>query len=78
MSSWIEKFRKIVDYKMSLSPIRGEIDDIGIYMDAKEYHDFVNEFKSNIGSSVSLSVYFDVDTVMFMGVKFLVHRIDNI
>ena len=78
MSSWIKKFESIVEYKMSKSPIR-EIDDIDIYMDELEYKEFCNQFKSNIISSTNTSFMdFEIDTVRYMGVKFLIHKVYNL
>ena len=75
MSTWIKKFESIVEYKMSKSPIR-EIDDIDIYMDELEYKEFCNQFKSNIISSANNSYMdFEIDTVRYMGVKFLIHKV---
>jgi len=78
MSTWIKKFEAIVEYKMSKSPIR-EIDDIDIYMDELEYREFCNQFKSNIISSTNTSFMdFQIDTVRYMGVKFLIHKVYNL
>lgn len=74
MNSWLKKFEAIVEYKMSKSPIR-EIDDVDIYMDFKEYMEFSEQFKFN----PNLPNYkYDVDTVIFMGVKFLIHKVYNL
>mgnify|MGYP007071565627 FL=1 len=78
MSSWLRKFESIVEYKLSKSPIR-EIDDIDIYMDEFEYREFCNQFKSNIISSTNTSFMdFQIDTVRYMGVKFLIHKVYNL
>ena len=78
MSSWLKRFESIVEYKMLKSPIR-EIDDIDIYMDELEYKEFCNQFKSNIISSTNTSFMdFQIDTVRYMGVKFLIHKVYNL
>lgn len=69
MSSWLRKFESIVEYKLSKSPFR-EIDDVDIYMDFKEYMEFSEQFKFNPNTA-----NYDVDTVIFMGVKFLIHKV---
>ena len=71
MSAWIKKFESIVEYKLSKSPFR-EIDDVDIYMDFKEYMEFSEQFKFNLNLP---NHNYDVDTVIFMGVKFLIHKV---
>lgn len=72
MSSWIKKFEAIVEYEMSKSTTR-EIDDINIYMGYGEYMEFSKEFKFNPNDA-----NYDVDTILFMGVKFLIHKVYNL
>lgn len=74
MSTWIKKFESIVEYKLSKSPFR-EIDDVDIYMDYKEYMEFSELFKFNPNLP---NHNYDIDTVMFMGVKFLIHKVYNL
>ena len=71
MSSWIRKFESIVEYKLSKSLLI-KVDDVDIYMDFNEYM----EFSEQIKFIPNLSNHnYDVDTVIFMGVKFLIHKV---
>jgi len=78
MSKWIERFKKIVDFELTVSPL---ISDIHIYMDGEEYQDFKKEMKqlTTVGECVINSAeWCTIDVFRYMGACFYIKNIDSI